>query len=230
MSKAPVLQLAVSESPAAEAFAALRTELDHASPAEVLRVILITSATQDNGKSTVSVNLALSASSAGLRSLVIDADLRKSAVTRFFGLGNHPGLSTSLAAKALRPLSDVVVVPPGMGGAGEFAVMPSGPLPPSTANLLASSRLPQLITRLLGRYDCVFIDAPPVLAVADTTILARSADGVLLVVDLKKARRREIRSAVDNLQRAHATILGLVLNRVRGIPGYQLYGYSGTGT
>ena len=196
-------------SPASEAYRALRTNLTFASIDRPLRTLMFTSPGPDEGKSTVLANLAVTLAQTERRVLLVDCDLRRPCLHELFGLPNEAGLSSLFIDPAARenpPIQDTDV-------AG-LRVLTSGPLPPRCADLLASRRMEEMVPWLAGQADMVLFDSPPINAVADAAILATLVDGVLLVVRERRTRREAVVEARDRLARVNAHLLGAVLNGV----------------
>lgn len=192
-----------------DAFRQLRTNLEFAAVGHEMKSLLVTSAQAGEGKSTVSLNLALSMAQSGRRVLLVDADLRLPSVADATGLERSVGLTTVLVGRT--NLSDAIQH---WGKAG-LSVLTSGPLPPNPTELLASSTMQKLIGEMEAAYDVVIFDAPPVLPVADATILTRHTDSLLLVVGAKKVSQHNLSKAVEQLNLVKANVTGVVLN---GIP------------
>jgi capsular exopolysaccharide synthesis family protein len=204
------LILAAPNSSGAESYMALRTNLAFAGKGEPVKTLLIAGATEGCGKSTVALNLGHFAAAGGKSVVLIDGDMRKLALTRHFDCAKYPGLSMALTSQGLStsPLRPTTTP--------RLWILPSGPIPPSSANLLASPNTGRLIQSLAEAYDLVIVDSPPVLAVADASILATLVDGIIVVADAKHSKRRDVRRAVDMLLKVHGNVLGLVVNQATG--------------
>lgn len=208
-------------SPAAEAFRALRTNITFAGVDEPLRRILITSPTPQDGKTTVSANLAVVMAQGGKNVVVVDADLRRPQLHQKFGLLNRVGLSDLFLI--VRPLNGL---PRGAIQSSEVpgvSVVPTGKIPPNPVELLASRKMADFFALLDEEYDMILIDTPPVLSVTDAAALAPSADGVLLVVRPGKTKLRDFQQTMEQLGAVGAHVLGVVLNELR--PSSRKYGY-----
>ncbi len=204
-------------SPVSEAFRVLRTNIRYSSVDRPLQVLLVTSTGPEEGKSVVAANLATALAQAGLRTALVDADLRRSRQHRLFGLHPREGLVGALLAGS----TDGRLQPTAVEG---LSLLPAGEKPPNPVELLGSQRMRELREELGGAFDAVVVDSPPVLIGADAAVLAQMADGVLLVVDAGVTRRDMARQAVESLQHVGARLIGVVLNRVpirRG--GYYYY-------
>lgn len=195
-------------SPAAEAFRSLRTAVLFSTPGAPPKVIVVTSAGASEGKTVSALNLATSLAEANARVLLIDADLRRPGCHRLLGLPNKRGMSNFLAGQ-----DEIESVTQDLG-LPRFAFVPAGPAPPNPAELVGSTRMRETLERLRDVYDFVIIDSPPVLPVTDAVILAREADGVLLVVKGHDTPRDLVRRARDQLQQASVNVLGAVVNNV----------------
>jgi non-specific protein-tyrosine kinase len=205
-----------------ESYRTLRTNLQFSSLDKPLRSLVVTSATAEEGKTTKAANLAVVMAQAGKRVVLIDADLRRPAAHRFFALPNREGLTSALVREPME-LSDYLQstqVP-------NLRVLTSGPVPPNPQELLGSQRMEELLLDLRERADFVLVDTPPVLLVADASILAARTDGVVVVVNTGQTRRTAVEQAVEGLRQMGANVVGAVLNmvHVRGGGDYY-YGYS----
>ncbi|MEU5532153.1 polysaccharide biosynthesis tyrosine autokinase [Streptomyces sp. NPDC020362] len=201
----------------AEAFRKLRANLQFAQVDDPPKVIVVTSPVPGEGKTTTSVNLALSLADAGMRTCLIDADLRRPSVARTFGLVEEAGLTTVLIGQA--GVEDVA-----QQAGGRLTVLTSGPLPPNPTELLSCGRMAEVLRELADGYDVVIVDSAPLLPVADTIGLAPLADGVLLVVRASKTGRDQIRNAAESLSRTGVRILGTVFSMSSAFKGKE-YGY-----
>lgn len=172
------------------------------------RTILVTSPTDAEGKSLISANLAMIPAQTGLRVVAVDADLRRPTLGRFFDLDpQSPGLSRVLQTGSIDGLLRPTPVE-------QLAILPSGALPADPASLFGSPHLPAVLDELAQQADVILIDGPPMLAVADTGLIAPKVDGVLLVVRAGRTQREAARSATENLAQVGARVIGVVLNDV----------------
>ena len=183
-------------------------------------IVLVTSPRPGEGKSTVAANLAAVSAMAGRRVILIDGDLRKPQVHRLFRLTNEVGLSSVLAGDA--KVAESVRRPATMKN---LAVMSAGPPPPDPAELLANGRLAMALSSLAQVADLVVVDAPPLLAVTDATIIVQHCDVVVLVATADLSDRREWAEALPRLAVVGATVAGTVLlqpdDRVQDITAYR---------
>ncbi len=209
------------KSAVAEAFRTLRTNIGFSTYSGANKAILVTSPAPDDGKSTVCANLGVVMAQAQSRVLLVDCDLRKPTIHKFFDLDNRLGLTNLLAQN--RPLDDVVYAT----RVDELYVIPSGPIPPNPSELLGTVRMAGLISRLREEYDMMLIDAPPVIAVTDAVLLAPKVDSVLLVLKAGTTRIEVAQEAKNALQNAGAKSIGVVLNVIKSRGGgYRNYYYS----
>lgn len=208
----------------AEAFRALRTSLMLSSPGAPPQVILITSAVSEEGKSFVSLNLAVVLAQAGQQVLLVDADMRRPSINTYLGIPMNAGLSACLAGTS--DSEDVIVKIEDIPG---LHVMPAGRTPPYPAEMLASEAFPQLVLEWRERYRYIVIDTPPALAVTDSVVGARVADAVVLVARSEKTRRQSLTRARDLLTKARVHVAGVVVNDLSfdSMEYRHYYGYQG---
>ncbi|MEW5940084.1 MAG: polysaccharide biosynthesis tyrosine autokinase [Chloroflexota bacterium] len=195
-------------SPVSEAFRSLRANLEFAGVDHPLRRILVTSAAPGEGKTTISVNLAAIISQGGRKVLILDGDLRRPKVHRYLNLPNQMGLSD-----LFRSSFSLHTVVQGYPEQEDLSIVTSGSLPPNPAELLASARMDHIIQEAEREAEIVIIDSPPAL-VADVQILAAKVDGVLMVVHPGHTHADAALATQEQLTRAGARILGVVLNRI----------------
>ncbi|MGD9100154.1 MAG: CpsD/CapB family tyrosine-protein kinase, partial [Anaerolineae bacterium] len=172
-----------------------------------LETLLVTSAAPGDGKSTTLSNLAVTMAQGEKRTILVDADLRRPALHKLFGVSNSQGLTTMAvqeSALAEPPLVET--------GVDNLWLLPSGPLPPNPAEILGSRRMEEIIAALKTHADVVLFDAPPVIAVTDAAVLGTKVDGVLLVVSAGKTRREHALRARETLERVKVRLVGAVLN------------------
>lgn len=218
--KKPLLTQTQPQSPRAESFRQLRTNLQFANISGDAKTVLMTSSLPGEGKSTTATNLALSLAQAGETVCLIDADLRRPMVSEYLGLERNAGLTTALVGHA-----DVMdLLQP--WGSDQLYVLASGKIPPNPSELLGSEQMRHLLQRLEESFDTIVIDAPPLLPVTDAAVLAQHVGGVLLVVGAQKVKKHDIEKSLANLRFINANLFGAVLNRLpaKGSDAYT-YGY-----
>lgn len=192
----------------AEGMRRLRTNLQYVGLAEGVNSIVVTSPMPGEGKSTIAVNLALTMADSGVRTLLVDADLRRPSVAEYLGLEGSVGLTTVLIGRA--SLDEAVQA----WGPSGLSVLPSGGLPPNPSELLASRSMADLLVTLTQQYEFVIFDSPPVQPVTDAVVLSKEAGGVLMVVSSRKTHQAQLRKSLEALRQVGAPTLGIVLNRV----------------
>lgn len=207
------------KSPMAEAFRVLRTNIQFAAVDRPLRAITITSPGPGEGKSTTLANLGVALAQSGARTILVDGDMRRPTLHKFFRLGRGQGLSTVLAGRAE---AEGALQETGIEG---LRLLTAGPSPPNPAEMLGSSALAGLLDRLKAAADYVLIDAPPVVAVSDASLLAAKADGVLLAVRLGATARPMAVQAKEQLEAAKVNLLGMILTNVGAGADQHLYHY-----
>jgi receptor protein-tyrosine kinase len=213
-------------SPAAEAYRSLRTSVQFLGIDRSIRTLMVTSPKGGEGKTTTTVNLAVTLALSGLRVAVVDCDLRRSRVAEYFHLSNERGLTSALADGV--PLAEVMqLVNPDVDRLGFVA---AGPTPPNPAELLTSTRTEEALRELEGQVDILLIDSPPVLPVTDSLILSAYVDAVLLLGNAHHSSKHDVALAADLLRQVDAPLVGAILNSTTGESGYGYgygYGYGG---
>lgn len=192
---------------ASEAYRSLRTGLQFLSGQKHIKSLLLTSPSEGEGKTVTTVNLAVAFAQSGRRVILVSADLRRPSLETYFDFGNEKGVTSWLSAEHQDPWGLARE-----SGIANLLIVPTGPVPPNPAELLASPRLTQLIDVLEMNSDLVIVDSPPVLAVADAAILATHVDATVLVVDSQSTHRSAAVLAAEELQRIGAGLIGAVLN------------------
>ena len=200
-------------SPVAEAFKTLRTAVRFINPDQPLRTILITSAVSREGKTTTAINLAATMAQAGERVLLVDADLRRARLGDALGIEVGVGLTGVVTRRVA--LEDAIQA------WGDVGVLASGALPPNPSEMLGSVAMASLIERLGMVADIVIFDAPPVLPVTDSVVLATQVDGVILVARHGETQKAQAAEARRRLESVGANVVGFVLN---GVPPSAAHG------
>jgi capsular exopolysaccharide synthesis family protein len=207
-------------SPISEAYRVLRTNLRFSGIENPTGALVVTSAGPGEGKTTTAANLAVTMAQAGRRVVLVDGDLRRPMIHKFFGLSNDVGLCSLFLGDATSLES--IIRPTQIE---TLRVITSGPLPPNPSEVLDSNLMKQTLEELRAQSDMVILDSPPVLAVADANILSSRASGTLLVIDSGKERSEVTRRAYQALKQTNTKVLGVVLNRLssRKSSGYSSY-------
>ena len=212
-----LITLTNPQSPAAEAYRALRTNLYFASLEAPLKTVVVTSPGAAENRGVVLANLAVVLAQSEKRVIAVDADLRHPSLHELFGLTNERGLGDMLVDETLGSYPPLCAT-----NVSSLQVLTVGKVQANPLDLLGSNRMRSIISTLSNAADIVLFNTPPMIAVSDTAILASQTDGVLLVVELGKTRREHAQQAKDLLNRAHARLLGAVMSNApheRGIAG-----------
>ena len=195
------------KSEAAEAYRALRTSILLSSFGAPPKVILVTSALPQEGKTTISANSALVLAQRGSRVLLLDADLRRPGIEKLFGFRSRGGLSTLISG--VDKLEDVLVASTEVPN---LWILPAGSIPPQPAELLSSTVMKEYLIRWRNEFDHIVIDTPPCLSVTDAVVLSPEADRIILVARSGKTTKLALRRACDLLLHVNARVMGIVLN------------------
>jgi receptor protein-tyrosine kinase len=224
MRKAPLLTDLGGFAARTEAFRLLRTNLQFIDLDHRARVLVVTSAVPGEGKTMTSTNLAVALAQTGRTVLIIDADLRRPRVASTLGVDPAIGLTTALVGKT--PIEDAIQVHERSG----LHVLASGAKPPNPTEILQSKVTHDLIRRLRQSYDMIIIDAPPLLPVADASVLSTLCDGAIIVVRHGQTTRDQVGEAVNRLNQVGGRVYGVVVNMVakRAIGSYYYYYYEET--
>jgi len=207
------------QSQMAEAYRALRTSLLLTSLGAPPKVILVTSALPQEGKTTTSINTAIVLAQKGTRVLLIDADLRRPTIHKTLGMGPKTGLSNVLTGNATLQQTMVrsTILP-------SLWVLPAGTPPPNPAELLASTHMRDVLAELREQYDHIVVDTPPTLSVTDAVVMSTRADAVVLVIRCGQTTKQALRRARDILAQVNARVSGVLLNAVDlASPDYYYY-------
>lgn len=239
---ARLAMLAEPSGPQAEAFRMLRTNVEFASLGKEGKVIMVTSATEQEGKSTTVANLAVAMARAGKHVVLVDLDLRRPYIDRFFDLGNRPGL-TQVALGVAQLVEAIVRVPLGAsdslvsingnrngdrrGAPGALDVLPAGAIPPDPGEFVGTQRLTEILEHLRAHSDVVLIDAPPLLRVGDGLTLSSKVDSVLVVTRMEVMRRPMLNELARLLATMPARKLGFIVTGAEAEENYS-DGYVGS--
>src|SRR5437867_4954985 len=220
------------KSPVAEAYRTLRTNIQFTRLEKQGKILVVTSPTLQEGKTTTIVNLALTMAQNGQRTLLVGANMRRPSIYRFFGIEREPGLSDILVGNAewrdcVRGVADIlmgrfemedVMAAPGLDN---LHIIEAGPIPANPSELLSTPAMTEFLRAVGAEYDIVLVDTPPILPVTDSAIVAGKADGVLLVYQAGKIGRLVLKRAKTHLENARAQVWGVVLNDLQTeVSGY----------
>jgi succinoglycan biosynthesis transport protein ExoP len=207
------------QSQMAESYRALRTSLLLSNLGAPPKVIMVTSALPQEGKSTTSINTAVVLAQKGVRVLLIDADLRRPSIHKTLGMGPRSGLSNVLTGSTT--LEQAITVSPVLAN---LHILPAGTPPPNPAELLASTNMRDVLEELRAQYDHIVVDTPPTLSVTDAVVLSPRADAIVLVIRSGQTTKQSLRRARDVLTQVNAKVSGVLLNAVDlSSPDYYYY-------
>lgn len=209
-----------------ESFRALRTNIQFKDAESNVKALAVTSASPQEGKTFVSINLAITMAQAGKKTLLIGSDMRKPMIDRAFGIEMAPGLSEILLGNSpwretVKTISDILVGKMELDealftpGLDNLHVITSGTMPPNPAELVESKRLREFIEEAKEEYDLIIFDSPPILSTADAAILGSKVDGVLLVYRVGTVSRGLLKRSTSQLEQVKCNILGVVLNGLK---------------
>ena len=207
MTATTLVSLTDPTSESAEAYRALRTNIEFANVDTPVKTLLVTSAGPDSDKDVTLANLAVAMADGGQKVIVVDADLRHPSLHTLFGLNNDLGFTDMFRDEAhfnnppLQPVSSA-----------SLQVLTSGPLPPIPSQILNSIKMYEALKKLTSLSDMVLFNAPPLMTVADASLLASKVDGTLLVVKAKVSKRDHVKGAKSRLEKVHANLIGAVLS------------------
>jgi len=199
------------DSPLAEAYRHLRTSVLLSSAGRAPRTLVVTSCVPSEGKTTTTINLAVTVAQTGARVLVIDGDMRRPSVHAAFGIENKHGLSNVLSSDMTEAEMLNMVQKEKESG---LYLMTSGPVPPNPAELIGSEQMRKVIHELSATFDHILIDTPPIASFTDGVLLASMSDGVILVIHANECSRKVVQRSRQSLTDVGAKVLGVVLNRV----------------
>jgi receptor protein-tyrosine kinase len=207
-----------------EAFRKVRTAIGFAGLEHPVKTILVSSAVPEEGKTTLSLNLASAYGAAGLRTILVEADLRRPSLHRIFGMQGTRGLTTALVGVVSLPEAIVST------NTDNLSILLAGAIPPNPLELLGSDQMIHILEQLRTMFDVVIVDSPPLVPVADASALARHCDGVVVVARAGKTDKRRLADSVRIVERAGGRLLGVVVNFLRreAAPydyAYTYYGY-----
>lgn len=191
-----------------EAYKTLRTNLSFASVSRKYKKIIITSAIPNEGKSTITVNLAITLAESGAKVLLMDCDLRNPTLNRLLRIKTAMTRSlTSLLSGELQ-LEECILSHPKL----RCDIILAGATPPNPVELLSSDKMEQLLDQLSDQYDYIICDTPPVGVVTDAVALSRFCDGIILVVRQNMTTKEQVWRAKQNLETVQANVIGTILS------------------
>jgi succinoglycan biosynthesis transport protein ExoP len=212
-------ELANPHSALAEAYRTLSTTLQLSTEAGLPRSLLITSAVASEGKSITSLAIGCHFARMGLKVLLVDADLRDGSLHEMLGLKNNVGLSNYLTGGC--SLGEAVQ----RTSLGDLSFLCCGPLPPNAAELLASKRLPSLLSAELEAFDLIIVDSAPIMGLADAPLLSHATAATLFVVAAGQSRRNSVRNGLARLRMTRAPVLGTIVTKLEVRTSDYGYGY-----
>jgi polysaccharide biosynthesis transport protein len=214
------------QSTIAESYRGLRTNIQFATLDKGAKLVSVTSASHQEGKSTTTANLAMTLAQAGNRVLLVDGDLRRPTIARIFGLDREPGLTDVILGnyswrEVVRTVTDIMVGGLGMEdimmtpGMDNLNIITSGLIPPNPAEITDSRRMSEFLVEVKEAYDVVLVDSPPTLQATDATIIGTKVDGVILVYKIGQVSRSALHRAKLQLDAVNVPVLGIVINGLR---------------
>ncbi|MBK9050735.1 MAG: CpsD/CapB family tyrosine-protein kinase [Chloroflexi bacterium] len=213
-----------------ETFRVLRTGVQFASLDKKNVSIMVTSGTPEEGKSTVSANLAVVLAQAGARVLLIDTDLRRPRQHAIFNLPNDRGLTSYLLeAKvddSIKNIWNLLSAYIQKSDVPDLSILTSGPLPPNPSELLGSTKMQMTFAALVGEFDYLVFDTTPVLAVTDALVMSTQVDNIILVTRSGQTRRNQLQQVKERLSKMKGNVIGVVLNRWSTEQGNDYYYYN----
>lgn len=221
--KVPALSFVSDNSGTAEAFRKLRTNLQFLAVDNPPRVIVVTSSSPTEGKSTTAINIALALAEAEHEVVLVDGDMRRPRLAKYLDLVGEVGFSTVLSGAA--SLTDVLQ----KTKFPRLSVLAAGPIPPNPSELLGSLAAQKVLSELRAQFAYVIVDSSPLLAVTDGAVIAASADGALIAARFGKTTRDQLTHAVGNLNHVGASVLGAIMTMMptRGSGSYSYNYYDG---
>ena len=210
-----------AKSPVTEAYRTIRTNLSFSGVDKQMKIVEVTSAVPNEGKSTVLASLAIVMAQAGKKVLLVDCDFRNPTQHKLFGLPNK-GVSNCIATggdfhEIIQHIDQK-----------NIDILTSGPVAPNPSEILMSNRMQEFLNTAREEYDYVLVDTPPVMPVTDAAVLSSKTDGVMLVIASGEDKPELVKAAKTRLEQAGANIIGCILNKVKVAGGKYGYGYGGS--
>lgn len=215
-----IISIKKPKSPISECYRGIRTSIQFSNLDQDMKVINVTSAMQNEGKSTVIANLAVNFANLDKKVLLLEGDLRNPSVHRMFNISNINGLTDVLLNnKAFADCVHCTEVK-------NLHILTCGPIPPNPSEILSSNKMKEFITSLKEYYDYIFIDTPPIGIVTDAGIISTYSDGCIFVVGSKQCDIEMAKYAKERLEKVGANIIGAVLNKFEAEgSSYNYYNY-----
>jgi tyrosine-protein kinase len=195
-------------SPIVESYRMIRSRIDFKMGDSLKKAIVVVSPMPGEGKSITAANLAIVTAQAGLNTILVDADLRRPSVHQIFGVDNEIGMTDLLRSQKVK-VNDCLK----KTYVDNLQVITSGKQIPDTTERLATKRLSEVLTELKKVSDVVFFDSAPAMLVADTALLSKQADGVILLIQAGKSKRRLIQQTIWDMEKAKANLMGCIVNQ-----------------
>lgn len=208
-----------------EVYRHLRTNIEYSSVDKKIHVINITSTQPEEGKTTTSTNLSIVSSGQYGRVLLVDCDMRKPQVHKRFNISNRFGLSNVLAGDNVNIPDSYFSKFKDKDTEGVLYVLPAGVKVPNPTELLSSEKFKEFVECMRMRFEFIILDCPPVLSVSDCIPVSRVSDGTLFVVSSKDTDKNDAKTALQQLQRNGANVIGTVLNKVDKTNESSYYSY-----
>ena len=208
-----------------EVYRHLRTNIEYSSVDKKIHVINITSTQPGEGKTTTSTNLSIVSSGQYGRVLLVDCDMRKPQVHKRFNISNRFGLSNVLAGDNVNIPDSYFSKFKDKDTEGVLYVLPAGVTVPNPTELLSSEKFKEIVECMRMRFEFIIFDCPPVLSVSDCIPVSRVSDGTLFVVSSKDTDKNDAKTALQQLQRNGANVIGTVLNKVDKTNESSYYSY-----
>lgn len=211
------------KSPFSEAYRIVRTNIQFSGIDKPLKVLVVTSAGPMEGKTTTAANLAVAFAQSGSKTILIDTDFRKPKVHKLFNVPNSDGIVNAVAMHDIEGYKKHII----NTQIKDLDIMTAGHIPPNPSEVLSSTTMKQMITRIKEDYDIVIMDTPPVSPITDAAILAASADATIFVAGSELLEIEMALRAKDHLDRVKANIIGVILNRLsKNTQGNYYYYYN----
>ncbi len=225
----------------AESFRALRTNVQFRGVEKKIKTLTITSTSPQEGKTTISCNLAIAMAQAGRKTLLVESDFRKPGISKGFGIEISPGLTDVILGNysfgdVVKTVTDIIVGKMNVDdvmftpGLDNLHIVTSGTMPPNPAELIGSNQLAEFVEGVKRDYNVVIFDAPPVLSAADAAILGSKSDAVLLIYRVGSVSKGLLKRSAVQLTQAKCNIIGVVLNDMKAsvspdFQGFKYYQY-----